>query len=191
MDVRRRVFIAIMLVVVGAGLGWFVVVPQIRRPARKGQQVLQDAITLTQLLRYDFRIEDSKPIDEAWNKRRPLYDETMFRELRDDLTAFVEFQVAEYADAKDIYVSGRRPDESSDTARAAQEALRAAFGAEADVMIAQYAQRVRESAYKASPRVGGGLDPAMPRYDAIYDDVVTKWLPQAKARIRELTSPLQ
>jgi hypothetical protein len=192
MGTRWRYVIGALLVVAGAALWTFVVRPLMGPSEREWDaQIAQDALPLTQILRYDFRVEHAADIDAAWEKRRGLYDEEHLAELADRLTAFVEFQTAEYADAKHIYLSGSRPEKPSSATAIAHARLRAAFPGTSEEMISQFDQRVREEAYKASPKVAGGDDPDLAKYDAIYDDVVARWLPEAKATIRRLTEPAQ
>jgi hypothetical protein len=188
-ETRRKYVFALLLVLVGAG-AWFVVRPLLGPSAAEwNAQATQDAISLTQLLRYDLRVEDSAQIDAAWEKRRALYDEAHLADLRDRLNAFVDLQVREYGEAKDIYLSGRDPTRRSTSELALNERLRRAFGPAADQMFEQFGGRVREAAYKASPKVGGEPDPEAPRYDEIYDDLVKSWLPQARATVERLTAP--
>jgi len=191
MDTRRKAVVATLLVLAGAAL-WFVVRSQMGPSERQwAAQIQQDALALTQVLRRDFRPGEKAEaeVDAAWAKRRPLYDAPHLAELGARLTAFVDFQVAEYADAKDIYLSGRDPAKPSTQALVAYDKLKQAFGADADVMISQFKDAVREAAFKASPKIGGEPDPDLPKYDAIYDDLVKTWLPQARARVERLTSP--
>jgi hypothetical protein len=184
---RRSVVVGFSLIAVGVAAWIFVVRPFLPpSSALRDRQVVEDAIPLTQTLRYDFRLDDTSGVDAAWEKRKPLYSPEMLRRLAEALTSFVEFQVAEYGDAKDIYLAGREP-QASPPAAAAHARLREAFGAEADVMIEQYRQAVREKAYEASPRVAGGRDPSLLRWDAVYDDLVTAWLPMARTRIARIT----
>jgi hypothetical protein len=190
MPSRRNFVLALLLVLAGAGAWVFVVRPLLGpQESEWDAQIAQDAAPLTQVLRYDLRVKDASAIDAAWEKRRALYDESHLAKLRETLLAFVEFQVAEYADAKEAYLAGRDPSKPSAQALVAQSKLRDAFGPVADEMIAQYKERVREAAYRASPVVGGGADPNLPRYDAVYDDLVSHWLPQARASVERLTSP--
>lgn len=190
MQSRRRYVTGALLVVAGAALWTFVARPLLGPSSREWEaQVAQDAIPLTQLLRYDFRVEDSAAIDAAWEKRRALYDASHLAELAERLTAFVDFQTAEYADAKDIYLSGRRPERPSSATALAHARLKEAFPDAAGEMIAQYDRRVREAAYTASPKVALGEDPDLTRYDEVYDDVVSRWLPEARETIRRLTEP--
>jgi hypothetical protein len=185
-----KAVVAVLLVFAGAGAWLFVVRPRLGPSAAEWEaQISADATPLTQLLRYDFRVESAPEVDAAWAKRRALYDEAHLATLRERLTAFVEFQVAEYADAKEAYLAGRDPTKPSTQALVAHTKLREAFGPVADEMIAQYKERVREAAYKASPKVGGGADPEAPKYDLVYDDLVTRWLPEARATVARLTSP--
>jgi len=189
MDTRLKYVVGALLVVAGAAL-WFVVKPHLPPSAREWEaQVAQDAIPLTQLLRYDFRVENAAEIDAVWEKRRSIYDEKHLAELAERLTAFVDFQTAEFADAKDIYLSGRRPEKPSSATAIAHSRLKAAFPVTSEEMISQFDKRVREAAYTASPKVAGGDDPDLPKYDAIYDDLVARWLPEARATIRRLTEP--
>lgn len=191
MNTRWKAVVGVTLVLGGAAL-WFVIRPHLPFAERAWDaQMTQDATSLTQLVRRDLEIEPSPAIDAAWEKRRVLYDAEHLAKLRDRLLAFVDFQVAEYADAKEIYVAGRDPSKPSTQALVAQAKLREAFGPTADEMISQYKDRVREAAYKASPKIGGGADPDLPKYDAIYDDVVAHWLPQARATVERLTSPVR
>jgi hypothetical protein len=187
MDVRRQWVFGLFLVVAGAAL-WIFVIRDALPPSERAwrAQIALDAPQLTQLLRYDFQLENARPVEEAWAKRKALYDDEHLAELREKLTAFVDFEVAEYADAKEIYLSGKRPERPSQGALAAQERLRAAFPAEAEEMIAQFRDRVREVAYRSSPVVAGA-DPAAPRLDERHD-LVMKWLPEARARVAELTT---
>ncbi len=190
METRWKYVVGVLLVVAGAALWTFVVRPVMGPSARDWDaQIAQDALPLTQILRYDFQVENAAEIDAAWEKRRGLYDEEHLAELADRLTAFVDFQTAEYADAKDIYLAGRRPEKPSSATAVAHARLRAAFPGPSQEMISQFDERVREEAYKASPRVALGDDPDLAKYDAIYDDVVARWLPEAKATIRRLTEP--
>jgi hypothetical protein len=189
METRQRAVVATLLVLAGAGLWLFVARPLLGPPELDWQvQIADDALPLTQLLRYDLRISDTAKIDAAWDKRRVLYDASHLAMLRGKLLAFVEFQVAEYADAKESYVAGRDPGKPSTQALVAQARLREAFGPEAEKMISDFRANVRDAAYKASPKIGGGADPDLPKYDAIYDDLVAHWLPQARATAERLTS---
>ena len=100
MDSRRKAVVATLLVLAGAGLWLFVARPLLGPPERDWQQqIAEDALPLTQLLRYDLRVTDTGQIDAAWDKRRSLYDASHLAQLRERLLAFVEFQVAEYGDA--------------------------------------------------------------------------------------------
>ena len=181
---------AVLLVLIGAG-AWFVVRPLLGPSgAEWDAQVRQDAVPLTQLIRYDFRVEDAAEVEAAWEKRRKLYDEAHLGDLRERLSAFVDLQVREYAAAKDIYLSGRDPARRSTDELALNERLRRGFGEKAaDEMLRQYGEHVREAAYRASPKVGGEPDPAAPRFDEMYDDLVKDWLPQARAAVDRLTAP--
>jgi hypothetical protein len=188
---RRRMYVfAVLLVLLGAG-AWFAVRPLLGPSAEKwNAQVTQDAVSLTQLLRYDLRLENTGEIDAAWEKRRSLYDAEHLADLRERLSTFVDFQEREYGEAKDIYLSGRDPDRRSTAELVLNDRLRRAFGdAAAEQMLRQYAERVREPAYRASPKVGGGADPDALRYDEVYDDLVKTWLPQARATVERLTAP--
>lgn len=188
MDSRRKYVFGAFLVLAGAGLFVFVVRPALGPTEGEwSAQIDSDAVPLTQALRYDFRLEDAPQFDAAWAKRRVLYDEEHFATLRERLMAFIEFQVAEYADAKDIFQTGRRPEELSGPAQDAHAALRRAFPAQAEEMITQFRDRIREEAYKASPKVGGGADPDREHFDATYDDVIGNWVAGARARAVELT----
>jgi hypothetical protein len=185
---RVRFLVGALLVLAGAALWVFVVQPLLGPSERTWDaQIHQDSISLTQLLRYDFQVDDSATIDAAWEKRRQLYDAEHLDSLRWRLRAFVDFQVAEYGDARDIYQSGRRPETISTVASNAQTKLLQAFPADAPTMIEQYRERVREVAYKASPVVGGEVDPDLPKFDGIYQDVVANWLPKARAKVESLT----
>jgi hypothetical protein len=189
MDARRRTFLAILLVFAGFAAGWVFLYPSIRRSRAADVQVTDDANTLTQFLGYEFQVEPHVE-DPAWLKRKPLYDEEMLASLRRKLEAFVEFEAAEYADAKQIYLGGTLPDRRSQLAQDAEKRLREQFGPRiSDAMAEQFRLSVREKAYQASPKVGGGADPDLPRYDELYDDLVRNWLPRARARIEELTRP--
>jgi hypothetical protein len=186
-DDRRGWYVwAMLLLVAGAGLSWILVRPMVLRGSQERAQIEQDALSLAQFLRYDFQV-DAHVEDAAWMKRKALYDDEMLVRLRDALHAFLDLEVAEYGDAKDIYLSGVRPENPSDAARAAQKKVREAFPAHADEIIQQYKDGVLEKAYKASPAVGGGVDPDLPKYDATYDDLVANFLPKARARIEEMT----
>jgi hypothetical protein len=190
METRQRAVVATSLVLAGAALWMFVVRPLLGPAERDWQtQIAEDSLPLTQLLRYDLRVTDVAKIDAAWEKRRALYDASHLAQLRERLLAFVEFQVAEYADAKEIYLAGRDAAKPSTQALVAQAKLREAFGEPAEKMISDFRDNVREAAYKASPKIGGEPDPDMPKYDAIYDDLVKTWLPQARAAAERLTSP--
>ena len=187
---RRMHVFAVLLVLIGAG-AWFVVRPLLGpSSAAWDAQVTQDAVSLTQLLRYDLRVEDAGAVEAAWEKRRALYDAEHLADLRDRLNTFLDFQVREYGQAKSIYLSGTDPARHSTGELALNDQLRRGFGeAAAGEMLRQYGERVREAAYKASPKVGGQPDPEAPRYDEMYDDVVKDWLPQARAAVERLTSP--
>ena len=188
MDTRRRWVFGAFLVLAGAGLWMFVVAPILGPSQRTWQaQIELDSVPLTQALRYDVRLERVSQFDAAWAKRRVLYDEAHLADLRERLLTFVDFQVAEYADAKQIYLAGSRPETPSAAASAVHQRLAVAFPGEAATWISQFKQNVREAAYTASPAVAHDVDPDLPKYDSIYDDVVTKWLPKAKARVAELT----
>jgi hypothetical protein len=190
-DDRRRWYVfGTLLVVAGAGLSWILVRPMLLRGAQERAQIEQDAVSLSQFLTYDFQVE-AHVEDEAWGKRKPLYDDAMLARLREALNAFVDLEVAQYGDAKDIYLSGVRPENPSDAARAAQARVRAAFPTHGEEIIRQFKEGVLEKAYKASPVVGGGVDPDLPRYDATYDDLVANFLPKARARIEEMTKSSQ
>lgn len=186
---RRTHVFAVLLVLIGAG-AWFVVRPLLGPSAEKwNAQMTQDAVSLTQLLRYDLRLENTAEIDAAWEKRRALYDAEHLLELRGKLDEFVAFQVQEYSAAKTIYVSGCSPRFHS-TGDISLDELRRAFGdAAATEMVRQFGERVREAAYKASPKVAGEADPDAPHYDEMYDDLVKDWLPQARATVVRLTTP--
>lgn len=190
MNSRLKYVIGALLVLVGAVMWLFVARPLLGPSEREWDaQIAQDAVPLTQLLRYDFRVVNAADIDAAWEKRRSLYDAKHLADLAERLTAFVDFQTAEFADAKDIYLSGRRPEKLSSATAIAHARLRAAFPATAAEMISQFDKRVREAAYTASPKVALGEDPDLTKYDEIYDDVVARWLPEARATIRRLTEP--
>jgi hypothetical protein len=188
MDERRgRYVFGALLFLAGAGIAWIVVRDRVTRGDRERVQIEQDALSLAQFLRYDYRV-DAHAEDAAWDKRKPLYDDAMFARLRETLTAFVDLEVAEYGDAKDVYLSGRRPERPSDAARAAEDRLRAALPSQAEAIVKQFKDDVLEAAYKASPKVGGEVDPDLPKYDEIYDDVVAKFLPEARARVARMTT---
>jgi len=186
-DRRLGYVFGLLLVVGGAGISWIVARHAFTHAALERAQIEEDAASLAQFLRYDFQVAPHAE-DPAWDKRKPLYDDAMFARLRDALNAFVDFEVAEYGDAKDVYLTGRRPEVPSDAARAAQEELRAALPSQADAIIKQFQDGVLEQAYKASPKVASGVDPDLPKYDEIYDDVVATFLPKARARIASMTS---
>jgi hypothetical protein len=189
-DRRTKYVRAAVLILIGAALFWFGVRPLLgRSDAAWEALVRQNSVELTQVLRPDPWVEDSPQIDAAWDKRRAQYDEEHLLVLRGRLMAYVDFVLAEWADAKNIYLSGRLPDKPTDNALAAQAKLKEAFGADADEMIKQFREHVREPAYKASPKVGGGLDPDLPRYDEMYDKLAADWLPKARARVERLTAP--
>jgi hypothetical protein len=184
-DVRRRWYLlGLVLFLAGAGLSWIVVRDRVTRDSRERAQIEGDAVSLSQSIHFGAEPRD---VDAAWAKRKPLYDDAMLAKLRDALNAFVEFEVAEFGDAKDVYLSGVRPETPSEAARAAHERLRTAFPSHADEIIKQFRDGVVEAAYRASPKVAHGFDPDLPRYDALYDDLVANFLPQARARIEELT----
>lgn len=191
LEKRRMYVFAVLLVLVGAVAGILVMRSLGPSAAEWNAQITQDALPLTQLLRYDFRVEEAAAVEAAWDKRRPLYDATHLGDLRDRLNAFIDFQVREYGEAKAIYLSGSDPKRRSTAELALNDRLRAGFGdAAADEMLKQYAERVREAAYRASPKVAGGEpDPDAPRYDEVYDDLVKDWLPQARATVERLTTP--
>ncbi len=186
-DDRRRWVFATLLVVAGAGTAWIVVRPMALRGGLERAQIEEDALSLAGFLRYDYHVEP-RAEDAAWDKRKPLYDDAMLARLSETLNAFVDFEVAEYGDAKDVYLSGRRPERPSDAARAAEDRLRAALPSQTDAIVKQFKDNVLEAAYKASPKVGGEVDPDLPKYDEIYDDVVAKFLPEARARIARMTT---
>jgi hypothetical protein len=187
-DDRRRWYVfGLFLVLAGAGLTWILVRPAVLRGAQERAQIEQDAVSLSQFLAYDFQVEEHAE-DAAWGKRKALYDDEMLARLREALNAFLDLEVAEYGDAKDIYLSGVRPENPSDAARAAQAKVRAAFPTHGEKMIQQFKDGVLEKAYKASPVVGGGVDPDLPKYDATYDDLVANFLPKARKRIDEMTT---
>lgn len=187
MDARRRLFLSIVLVFLGFAVGWLVLSGPVRHRRLGDIQVLEDANSLTQFLGYEFQVEPHVE-DAAWLKRKPLYDEEMLASLRRKLMAYVDFEVAEYADAKQIYLGGTLPDRRSQPALEAQQRLLAEFGDRVGAaMIADFRKNVREKAYIASPKVGGGADPSLLRYDELYDHLVADWLPKVRARIEELT----
>ena len=188
---RRRTHVfAALLLLIGAAAGLLVFSMLGPSAAEWNAQVTQDALPLTQLLRYDLRIDDAAAVEGAWAKRRVLYDDDHLADLRERLNAFVDLQVREYAAAKQVYLSGDDPARRSADESVLNERLRRAYGnSVADEMLRQFGERVRESAYRASPKVAGGADPEAPRFDEMYDDLVADWLPQARATVERLTAP--
>jgi hypothetical protein len=188
MDAKR--YRAVVLVVLGAAAYWFGVRPLLGpSDATWREQIRRDALSLRDYLRPDPWVEDDPKVEAAWDKRRVLYDEKHLERLRERLDAYVDFEIAEWADAKNIYLSGRLPDKPSDNALAARTKLEEAFGDDAKPMIEDFAKGVREPAYRASPKVGGGIDPDLPKFDEAYDKLAAEWVPKARARIGKLTAP--
>ncbi len=189
MDRRRLAVGAALLVLLGFGVGW-IVVSDVRERARdRSQRVLLDAITLVTALRVDaWKVdpERSAQIDAAWDARRPAYDEEMRTDLRRRLLAWVDFELAEHADAaQEMYAAGRVPTVVSDTAREARATLVEAFGEQGETWIEESVKGLREHAYRASPEVAG-FDPELPDYRAIFARRATEWAPRARARIEIL-----
>ena len=189
MDKRQKAVVAVLLVLMGAAFWAFVVRPLMGPPAVVWEaQIRQDSIDLIQVIRPDPWVEDAPGWKAKWGVRKSLYDQAHLDELRARLLAFVEFELAEYAEARDIYRSGRYPERPTEAARAAQERLREAYGDEAQKMIDQFRNAVREPAFRASPAVAQGVDPDLPKYDELHERILVDWAPKARARVAELTA---
>jgi hypothetical protein len=199
LDRRRTILAALLLLAAGFGAGMV-----FRRPiARRLQallpvtteQVRLDAVSLLSVLAPDPRLPAVLPKDapewgpfwEQWDARRARYSPEQLADLRARLEGFLDFLQAEYADAAEIYRTGRRPEDASDAARELRLRVRQDFGETGEALLRQ-ADELREEAYKASPRVAG-VDPDLPDYGEKFDDLLRRWLPLAQARVAELTAP--
>jgi len=131
-------------------------------------------------------LEPTDAFWDAWNARRKLYDAEHLAELRDGLNLYLDFLMAEHADAREVWISGNR-DVLSDEARARRKEIRERFGPLADALI-EDGERLREQAYVASPEVAG-YDPSLPRYDEVKR-AVFEAMPELRRRVEALTEPL-
>jgi hypothetical protein len=182
----------LFLLAAGAGAWLFVVRPLLpRSEAAWEAQIEQHAIELIQLIRHEPWIEDESEYAAAWEKRRALYDASHAEELRRRLLVYIDWDMAEYAEAKDIYVSGRAPGRPSRALLDAQARFRDAYGKFAEEMIEKSRRTLLEKAYLASPRVAQGNDPDLPAYDQFYDELRSNWLPRARDRVERLTAPVE
>ena len=186
----RRVLILVVLLAAGFFLAP-VIAEMFPSKAQWEEKLRTDAVTAVQVLRPDPTLPDSLAgLDDfwaAWDARLDLYDDERREELRRRLYVYLDFLEAEYADAAEAFTSGEDLGGPSKTAASLREDLRAAFGAEAEVMIEQ-ADRQRDAAYRASPK-HGGYDPDQPDF-RLEAEVIREWLPRARARADELTTPV-
>ena len=201
MDIRRKILIGTVLLVVGV-LAGIQARPWIARWAVgpvTPEQIQLDAVSLLDVLRPDPRLPDDLAADPegwkgfwaAWDPRRARYSDEQLADLRRRLDDYLDFLHAEYADCAEIYRLGR-PDHvqvQSDAAKEARLRVRADFGAFAETLVKQ-ADEMREDAYTSSPKVAAGDDPALTDYRDAYDELVQKWLPMAHARVDQLTAPV-
>lgn len=181
----RRLLIAAVLI----GLGFFAV-PLFRElfpsEATWEAQLQADAATAVQVLR-PYAVEElPETFWERWDAQIEPYDAARLADLEQRLELYLEFLEAEYAEAADIYTSAVDPRRPSAGVRALRERLPAAFGAEAERMVAD-ADAMREDAYRLSPR-HGGVDPDAPDF-RIEAESVREWLSIARPRVDALTTP--
>lgn len=183
-DVPRRLFMVVVAVLAaGAFLSAYFARSIEPQDARFERQIEADLDTWMQFLRPDPRLfktpEEVPEFLDAWEPRRALYDAPHAEDLRLRLHAYLDFLVAEYADAADIWDSGR-DDVLSAPAKAARETLRQRLGPLAAKLIEQSDTTVREEAFRTSPLTIS--DPDAPDFRKIYQDV-RDWVPVAKAAV--------
>lgn len=204
MDTRRRISIALVLVVAGVAAG-MTFSAELRRAfdalvhgavplseADWSEQVRRDAVTLLAVVAPDPKLPESlddpsmAEFNAKWGERRAKYAVERLSDLRGRLHDYLDFLQAEYADCADIYLSGRRPETRSDASEEARRRVGAGFGEFAPTLLAQ-ADQLREQAYRDSPKVAKGDDPDTVDFRLEYDDL-RAWLPRAHRRVDELTA---
>lgn len=190
MSARARFLAAFLCLAAGAGL-WLIVRDRFLGPsdAEWQAQIAQDAADLVQILGHEPWVEDDGRVFGAWEKRKALYDDERLGELRARLEAYVEADMAAHFEAKDVYLSGRRPENASGDLRGAYEALRRSFPARAESWIERWRKELLDPAYLNSPQVARGDDPDRIDFAAIHDTLREEWLPNARERIERLTRP--
>ena len=187
MPARHRFVLVFALLVAGVVLGLVVRASLPPPEAAWDAQVGQDALTLLEAVKV--RPDHAVPLDQefwdAWDRRREHYPPERLEELRRILDAYLDFLLAEHADAAEIYTAG---DDRvlSERAAAARRALTEAFGPAAAQILAD-ADRLRDDAYRASPVVAPGTSD-LPDYRMLYR-AVEEQMPLARERVVELTAP--
>jgi hypothetical protein len=153
-------------------------------------RIRADARSLLDVVKADPRLPETLAGQtgfwKSWDARRALYTPAELEDLRRRLNDYLDFLAAEYTDCAEIYRTGAFDTTQSDASKEARTRIRADFGDFAEVLVAE-ALKLRDTAYKASPKVAG--------YDSSLDNFVDakadlfNWLPRARARIDELTAP--
>jgi hypothetical protein len=174
----------LVAVIAAGGFLWAYAARSIETEDQRWERQMQsDLESWMQLLRPDPRLlktpEEVPGFLEAWQARRSLYDAAHADELRLRLHAYLEFLAAEYADAADIWDSGR-VDVVSQPAVRARMVLRKRLGPFADRLIEQSDTTVREQAYLTSPVTI--RDPDATNYRRVYLDILD-WVAVAKEAV--------
>ncbi|MCG3135387.1 MAG: hypothetical protein HMLKMBBP_03037 [Planctomycetes bacterium] len=155
-------------------------------------QIAKDAGSLLELVRPDragIDLRGQKPFWDAWDARRGRYPDERLAELRARLHAYLDFMEVEHGECAEIYRTGMTPDRRSAAADTARAKLKSGFGELGETLVKQ-ADELREEAYRSSPKVAAGFDPAVTDFVRALDDL-RKLLPTARRRADELTEPLR
>ncbi len=144
------------------------------------QQVLDPTTPLVSL------VQTKSEFWERWWDRVEPEDRPFCDELRARLELYLDLMQAEYADAAEIYTSGRLPEGLSETARALRVQARQRLGPEIEETLAGF-DTLRNTAYRVSPE-HGGLDPDL-RDLTLENHQLRTWLPEARSLVIRLTEP--
>src|SRR5687767_4832948 len=188
MDLRRRVFFVLVLLLGGFGVGILLRPFLWRTDAEWRERVREDTLRLAVLVRPTPWLDAPEGTleHEEWLARRRDYPAEHLAALRERLHAYVDLYVAEYADAAVIYDTGSRPEVLSEGAKEARARFRELFGAAGEKGVAEFDAK-REDAYRASPVIGGGADPSLVDYREEWRRL-REWEPLVRRRIEELTA---
>ncbi len=196
---RRTLLWCVVLLIAGAALGVVfkaevaavgrtLFPPPIVSPE---ERIRADARTLLDIVKPDPRLPETldgqTEFWKTWDARRALYTPAELDDLRRRLDDYLDFLAAEYTDCSEIYRTGALDTTQSDASKEARSRIRAGFGDFAEVLIAD-AAKLRDTAYKASPKVAG-YDPSLDNFVELKAEVF-QWIPRARARIQELTTPI-
>lgn len=196
---RRTVVACVVLLVIGVALGvvFRAQVAAVGRAlfpppvASPEERIKADARSLLDVVKPDPRLPETldgqTEFWKTWDARRALYTPAELDDLRRRLDDYLDFLAAEYTDCAEIYRTGALDTTQSDASKEARTRIRAGFGEFAEVLIAD-AAKLRDTAYKASPKVAG-YDPSLDNFVELKADVFL-WIPRARARIQELTAPV-